>query len=265
MTKVTNINVKALLKQPGRHTVGDGLHLKVLDENRAYWVYRYRANGKERETSVGSARKLSLPEARTRHLELRKAVKVDRKDPLVEKRAAKRAAAQAPESAKPTFGALADRYVATHEAGWKNAKHRYQWRMTLAHYCAPIRDLPVDRIDTEAVLKVLEPLWTTVPETASRLRGRIEAVLDAARALGHVDENRANPARWKGHLALLLPKRRKLASRGHHKALPYRDLPTVIARLSAEDWRRREGGPVRSADRRADRRGLGRAMVGGRS
>jgi integrase len=102
--------------------------------------------------------------------------------------------------------------------------------MTLTRYCGPIRETPVDAIDTEAVLSVLKPLWARVPETAARLRGRIEAVLDAARARGHICRNAANPARWRGHLDKLLPKRAKL-TRGHHAAMPYADLPAFVAGL----------------------------------
>ena len=102
--------------------------------------------------------------------------------------------------------------------------------MTLTRYCEPIRNTPVDAIDTEAVLSVLKPLWTRAPETASRLRGRIEAVLDAAKARGHIGRNEANPARWRGHLDKLLPKRAKL-TRGHHAAMPYADVPAFVADL----------------------------------
>ncbi len=130
----------------------------------------------------------------------------------------------------PTFGKAAEDYLATHEGGFRNEKHKAQWRMTLTRYCEPIRDTPVDAIDTEAVLSVLKPLWTRAPETASRLRGRIEAVVDAAKARGFIDGNRANPARWRGHLDKLLPKRAKLA-RGHHAAMPYADVPAFIAGL----------------------------------
>ena len=102
--------------------------------------------------------------------------------------------------------------------------------MTLTRYCAPIWSVSVERVDTEAVLLVLKPLWTRAPETASRLRGRIEAVLDAAKALGLIDRNEANPARWRGHLDKLLPKRAKL-TRGHHAAMPYREVPAFISTL----------------------------------
>ena len=111
---------------------------------------------------------------------------------------------------------------------------RCQWRTTLTQYCGLIRPMPVDEVGTDDVLAVLKPIWNTIPESASRLRGRIKTVIDAARALGHSYANRANPARWKGHLDKLLPKPKKL-SRGHHKALPYADLPELMARLGEID------------------------------
>jgi hypothetical protein len=227
MGKLTQRAVMALAKKPGRHGDGDGLVLRVLDSNRAYWTYRYGNEGKEREMSLGPYPEITLAEARAKQAGLRASVVKDKVDPLANKRHDK---ADAIAQATPTFGQIADDYITAHEGGWRNAKHREQWRMTLARYCAPIRDMPVDAVDTAAVLTVLTPIWNRAPETASRLRGRIEAILDASRVLGHVDTNRANPARWKGHLQKVLPKPRKL-TRGHHAAMPYRDVPAFVARL----------------------------------
>jgi integrase len=123
---------------------------------------------------------------------------------------------------------MADEVVSSLETAWRNPKHREQWRMTLTRYCEPIRSIPVDLVTTEHVLDILKPIWGKVPETASRLRGRIEKVLDAARAKGH--RTGENPARWRGHLDHLLPARQKL-TRGHHKALPYPEVPALTARL----------------------------------
>ena len=142
----------------------------------------------------------------------------------------------------PTFGEVADSYVETHEASWRNPKHRQQWRNTLRDYAASIRDTPVDRIDTTAILSVLKPNWSTKAETAGRVRGRIETVLNAARVLGHIDTDKANPARWKGHLDHLMSKRKKL-TRGNHAAMPYADLPAFMAKLGRRPARR----PRRSA------------------
>jgi integrase len=144
---------------------------------------------------------------------------------LAAKEAAKAAAREI-----PTFGAFADDYLASHRVKFRNAKHAAQWAMTLKTYGAPIRALPVNAIDTEVVLKVLQPIWSTIPETASRLRGRIENILDAAKAKGFLAGE--NPARWRGHLKTLLPARQRL-TRGHHAALPYDDLPAFLAELRA--------------------------------
>jgi integrase len=130
---------------------------------------------------------------------------------------------------------MADQYIETHEATWRNAKHRYQWRQTLTDYCGPIRLKPVDQIGTADVLAVLKPLWDRAPETASRLRGRIQTVIEAAQALGHIPEDKANPARWKGHLDHLLAPPKKLCVRGHHRAMPYDQLSEFVKRLRASD------------------------------
>jgi integrase len=176
---------------------------------------------------LGAFPELGLAEARERHAELRKMVKTDKVDPIAQKRAAE----IVQPSAKTTFGAMADQFIGAHEPSWKNQKHVWQWRQTLGKYCAAIRDIPVDEIKTADILAVLQPLWTRAPETGSRLRGRIEATLDMARALGHIDSDNANPARWKGHLDHLPPPAKKLGARGHHKALAYADLPAFMARL----------------------------------
>src|SRR5262249_30305226 len=125
-------------------------------------------------------------------------------------------------SSSPTFGEVADNYIATHATSWRNAKHRAQWQMTLTCYAGPLREKRVDEISVQDILEVLKPLWSKRPETASRLRGRIEAVLDAAKAEGLREGE--NPASWRGNLKHLLPKRPKL-SRGHHHAMPYSELP----------------------------------------
>ena len=222
--KLTQAALRSLIKKAGRHSDGGGLYFRVLDANKAYFVYRYTLNGKERETSIGPFPEISLGEARDKHAELRKQVKVDKIDPLAAKAAP---AAQA----VPTFGVMADLYIQTHEGSWRNPKHRRQWVKTLGEYAAPIRDKPVDQIRTADVLAVLRPIWNDIPESASRLQGRIQSVLEAAQALGHIDEDKANPARWKGHLDKLLPKRQRL-TRGHHRAMDYRALPEFMAQLA---------------------------------
>jgi integrase len=219
--KLNNTAVKSRSKKTGRHGDGGGLYLRVLEGGAAFWSYRYRSNGQEREMSIGRYPELSISVARAKHMEMRKRVLVDKQDPARQKQQG---------ASVPTFGEAAEAYLAAHERSWRNDKHRWQWRQTLTDYCAPIRAMPVDAVDTAAVLRVLKPLWTSVPETAARLRGRIETVLDSARALGHIDENRANPARWRGHLDKLLPKRQRL-TRGHHAAMPYAAVSAFMSKL----------------------------------
>jgi integrase len=231
MAKLTNAALEKLIESPGRHGDGQGLFFRTLGQGRAYWVYRYRSGGREREYSIGPFPEVSLKKAREEHARLRSRVVSDKVDPLALRRAAKEEVALA-KSVKQTFGAVADAYVEAKGGDWKNPKHRAQWAMTLTRYCESIRDMAVDKVDTAAVLSVLKPIWSRAPETASRLRGRIEAVLNAARARGLIDENRANPARWKGHLDQLLSNPKKGSGRrGHHAAMPYADVPAFMAKL----------------------------------
>jgi integrase len=211
--------------KPGRHGDGDGLWLVVSKTGAKKWVYRFTFAGKVTEMGMGAAAVVGLAEARQRAREARQTVEAG-KNPIIKKREAAKAGAS-----RPTFGDAADALIAAKAVGWRNGKHQAQWKMTLGDaYCASLRKRPVDEIDTEAVLGVLQPVWQAKPETASRLRGRIEAVLDAARAKGYIPRNEANPARWRGHLDKLLPKRGKL-TRGHHAAMPYDDVPAFLARL----------------------------------
>jgi integrase len=155
------------------------------------------------------------------------------KDPLDARKDARQTERRA-RAALVTFGQCADDLVAARAPGWRNAKHRDQWAMTLKVYAAPLRELPIADISTQNVLKILQPLWHTKAETASRLRGRIEAVIDSARVAGHIPEREPNPARWAGHLEMILPAPAKLV-RGHHAAMAYADLPAFMKRLSAQD------------------------------
>ena len=214
----------AATAKPGRHGDGAGLWLVVSASGARKWVFRFSFGGKVTEMGLGSAGVVGLAQARDRAMEARRSL-ADGRNPIEARKEAQRA-----EIAKPTFGSIADALIAAKQPEWRNEKHRAQWKMTLETYAKPIRSRPVDEIDTAAVLSVLQPIWKTKPETASRVRGRIEMVLDAARAHGHIDEARANPARWRGHLDKLLSKRRKL-SRGHHAAMPYAEVPAFIARL----------------------------------
>lgn len=220
--------------KPGRHADGGGLHLLVKDTGARSWVYRFMLRGKTRDIGLGAAsgpEAISLAKARDKADALRTMVKVGI-DPLTERRreaAEAIAAEQAAHIAGITFRAVADAHVAANEGSWRNAKHRQQWKNTLATYAYPvIGELPVASISTAHVLQILEPIWKEKPETASRVRGRIETILDAAKVRGYRDGE--NPARWRGHLAQILPVRRRL-SRGHHEALPYEDVPSFVASL----------------------------------
>ncbi|PKP64622.1 MAG: integrase, partial [Alphaproteobacteria bacterium HGW-Alphaproteobacteria-7] len=207
----------AKLKTPGRHSDGGGLYLF-----RRRWIFMYTRSGKRTELGLGSARDLSLANARSEAAALR-AILASGGDPRAER---------AKDESVPTFGESADTYVEAMRPSWRNAKHAAQWMMTLTKYAEPMRSKPVDEIATQDVLDVLQPLWQRTPETAERLRGRIENVLDAAKARGH--RSGENPARWRGHLDQLLPKRQRL-SRGHHKALGYDALPEFMADLRSRD------------------------------
>jgi integrase len=190
-------------------------------------VYRYlNLAGKEREISIGAYPDLSLAEARDEHDDLRSQVRKG-VDPLADRHH------EAP--AAPSFGVIADAYLKAHTPSWKSAKHRDQWEMTLRVYCKPIRDTPVDKIDAKAVLKVLTPLWHRAPETGSRLRGRIESIIASAQVQRHIDPDKPNPARWRGWLSEMLPNPKKLGERGHHRALDWRAMPELFAKLGDDE------------------------------
>ena len=218
----------AATTKPGRYGDGDGLWLVVSATGARKWVFRFSFGGKVTEMGLGGASAVTLAQARSLALEARQMIAA-KKNPIEARREAVRA-----EAGKPTFGAIADALIEAKAPEWRNEKHRAQWKMTLELYASPLRLRPVDEIDTEAVLSVLQPIWQAKPETASRLRGRIEAVLDAARAKGHIPRNEANPARWRGHLDKLLAKPSKL-TRGHHAAMAYEAIPAFMASLRERD------------------------------
>lgn len=219
------------LKQPGRYGDGDGLWLQIGPSGTKSWLFRYERDGRERQMGLGPLALVSLAEAREKTHACRK-ILLDGRDPIEERRAT-RASARAEAAKGITFRDCAARYIAAHRAGWRNAKHAAQWGSTLEAYASPhFGDLHVGAIDTALVLKAIEPIWTEKPETASRVRGRIESVLDWATARGY--RRGENPARWKGHLDHLLPRRQKLARVRHHPALPYQDVPEFMAALRAQ-------------------------------
>jgi integrase len=219
-------------KRPGMYADGAGLYLRVTPDGAKNWVLRYMLDRKPHWMGLGPLALYSLADARTRALDARRK-RHEGIDPIEARRAER--ARQRLEAAKAiTFKECAESYIASHRAGWRNEKHKYQWRATLATYAEPvIGKLAVQAIDTALVLKVLEPIWTEKPETASRLRGRIENILDWAKVRGYRDGE--NPARWRGHLDHLLPARSKVAAVEHHAALPYAELPAFLIELRAQE------------------------------
>ena len=204
--------------KPGRYADGGGLYLVVGAGQSRKWVFRYKWRGRLVDMGMGAASVVTLAKARERSAAAR-VLLADGLSPLEAKRTDK---------SIPTFGEMADRLVAELGPQWRNETHKAQWKTTLEKDAAKLRSVPVDKVETQDVLAVLKPIWSVKPETASRLRGRIERVLDAAKAKGHREGE--NPARWRGHLALMLPKRQKL-SRGHHAALAFDKVPGFIADL----------------------------------
>jgi integrase len=226
--KLTALQVRRL-KEPGRHGDGGGLYLYISPAGARSWIFRYRSRvtGKLRDMGMGPALDVTLERARERAAAAR-VLLTEGIDPLEHARE-KRQSAKLAQAVRMTFGQCATQYIATHRAGWRNAKHADQWVATLDTYAAPITDLPVDSIDTTLVLKCLEPHWGTKTETMTRVRQRIEAVLDWATA--RKLRSGENPARWKGHLDKLLPRRSKVQKVRHREALPYADLPAFMAQL----------------------------------
>lgn len=211
---------------PGKHEDGAGLRLVVSRTGSKKWILRFTIDGKRREMGLGGFPDVSLDEARDLAAAHRKQVKAGI-DPIEA-----RTKAQAETEPMPTFTTCAARHIRAHRRGWKNAKHARQWVSTLKTYARPIIGAkPVDKINTDDVLAILKPIWNTKTETAKRVQGRIENILDYAAAHGYRDQT--NPARWRGHLDKLLPRPTKIKKPAHHPAMPYDDLPVFMAELQA--------------------------------
>jgi integrase len=237
--------------KPGMHPDGGGLYLRVTEGKQdgdatptlnRYWLFRYRQRGtrKDRQLGIGPLDTVTLAVARAAARECRGQLLAGL-DP-VDQREAQRASKAAADAKAMTFDACRDAYIAAHRSSWGNAKHAKQWTTSLATYATAVfGHLPAAAIDTGLVLKVLEPIWSTKPETASRVRGRIEAILDWAKVRGYrVGEN---PARWRGHLDKLLPAKSKVRKVEHHPALPY---PQIGAFMT--DLRPRAGGAAKALE-----------------
>jgi integrase len=238
-------------KRPGVYGDGGGLYLQVTKQGSKSWIFRFwvaerdpktgavvrdpttnKVRGRGREMGLGSCITVSLAEARDRALECRKLREKDI-DPIDAREAARRQVSL--ERAKSLkFREAAATYMAAHRTAWKNDKHAGQWTATMQTYAYPLLgEVSVQAIDTALIMKVIEPIWATKPETANRVRGRIESILNWATVRGYRQGD--NPARWRGHLDKLLPSLAKVRKPQHHNALPYAELPAFIEKLRKEE------------------------------
>jgi integrase len=211
-------------KERGLHADGKGLYLRVGPTGSKSWIYRYRVADRQHDLGLGPYPEIGLADARERAMQQRR-LRLNGHDPLTARRSASLDAVAA-----VTFAEAAERYITAHAAGWRGGKNESQWRQSLTDYAFPtLGNLPVPAIDVGHVLKSIEPLWTAKPETASRVRGRIESILDWATARGY--RSGENPARWRGHLENLLPARSKVRKVEHYPALPYPEIGPFMAEL----------------------------------
>lgn len=229
--RLNALTVKAETRK-GMYADGGGLYLQVSSFDTKSWIYRFTRNKRTRDMGLGGFPDVSLSEAREEAQNCRKLVRKGM-DPI-EVRQSERQALQAVAVKTMTFKQCADKYIAAHSKGWKNVKHARQWTSTLESYVYPvIGNLSVADVDIGLVLKILEPIWSEKPETASRVRGRIESVLDWATARKYREGE--NPARWKGNLDKILPARSKVQQVKHHAALPYNDMGNFMAALREQE------------------------------
>ena len=226
--KLSTLKIKALTKK-GLYGDGNGLYLQVSRSGSKAWIFRFTRYGRPHAMGLGAVAVIPLAQARTMAQDCRRLLAAGI-DPLDQRKAEQRSQAATEQATERTFGQVATRYLEAHQAGWANRKHAAQWQATLATYVLPIiGDMPVDQITTSDVLAVLTPIWQDKTETASRVRGRIEAVLSYAKALGW--RTGENPAVWKDNLQPLLPAKGRIAEPEHHAALPWQDMPKFMASL----------------------------------
>lgn len=222
--------ISSLIKR-GYYADGGGLYFRISEYKTRLWAFRYKLADKAREMGLGPYPDVSLKEAREKAEVARKLLR-DGKDPIDQRLEARSAMRAARETAL-TFEKCAANYISKKEHEWKNAKHGEQWRNTLSTYAFPvIGSLLVSHVDQTHILKILEPIWVTKTETATRIRGRIESILDYATVRGYRKGD--NPARWRGHLDKLLPKPSKVSKIEHHAALPYTEIGTFMAALGQQ-------------------------------
>lgn len=218
-----NVKQIASLTKPGIYSDGGGLYMRVRTSGTRSWLYIYMMDGKRRELGLGSVLDVSLAKAREKARSARQ-LHLDCIDPIVERRRVSK-----PKQKWMTFGEMATSLINDIETGFDNKKHRDQWRSSITRYAESILPLPVDEVDTDAIVAVLKPIWLAKSETARRVRGRIERVLDAAKAKGL--RSGENPARLRGHIDLLLPRQPK-KGQNHHAAMPFTELPDFMVKLS---------------------------------
>lgn len=225
----TAMEVKRLTKA-GRYSVGHGAYLQVKPSGAKTWLFRYQINGRRREIGIGSINQVSLADARAKGKEYRLLLS-EGLDPKVQR---DKIIQSNRLNQSWTFDMCAQAYIKHNSVAWKNKKHGQQWTNTLKTYASPVfGSLPVEEIDNRLVLRVLEPIWFTKTETATRVRARMEKVMSWAIVQGYRDE--PNPARWQGNLSEILPQARKVSKQKHHAALPYKEAPLFIAGLSSYD------------------------------
>jgi integrase len=230
--RLSALGLSKLAKRKGVFCDGGGLYLHSDPPAQCSWLFRYRLDGKTRWMGLGPYPAISLAKARELASNAR-TIKALGTDPL-NQRDANRAAARLAAAKTITFKQCAESYIKAHRVGWRNAAHASQWENTLRAYVYPrIGALSVQAVDTSLIVRVLEPIWNTKPETASRVRGRIETILNWAKVHGYRDGD--NPARWKGHLDHLLPAKAKVRRVKHHAAMAYAELPEFIAALREQD------------------------------
>lgn len=222
----------ATLSVPGLYADGNGLYLRVTAAGARSWVFRYQIRGQRHDMGLGSTGVFTLAEARERTIDARRLI-ARGEDPL-ESRVRKAEAAAIASARSMTFAECAERYIQAHQAGWRNPRHAAQWPSSLNSYVYPVFGaIPVEAIDVGLVMRVIEPLWATKTETASRVRGRVESILDWATTRGH--RQGENPARWRGHLENLLPKKTQVHPVKHHAALPYPEIGAFMAELRIQE------------------------------
>lgn len=223
----SDVSIRAI-KKPGYHADGGGLYLQITASGARSWIFRYTGSGRRHEMGLGSYPDVTLKAARDKAAEMR-ILRAAGRDPLQVRRAERQQRA-----GSVTFAEAADAYIAAHEPSWRNSKHRQQWSNTLATYVSPsLGSVPVADIETSHVTAVLEPIWRTKTETATRVRQRVEAILDWAAARGL--RTGENPARWRGHLDKLLARPTRIRTVQHHPALPYAELPAFMLELAGQN------------------------------